>query len=217
VTIAVLVLLALVAAAPLLAVPLRRVLADPVLPVAVVSVLLLALAAALAADVDEAHGWRLATALVLGVVAATTAGSNVVRAVFRSIRGEFLPARVRDSVRVGASHGDDDDGNEVGDGASSEPAGLTELGQLSEESTASTERPETVLRGGAWIGYLERAAVAATVLAGWPEGVALVLAVKGVGRYSELRETNAPEAFIIGTFASLLWAVAAAGTVHLLR
>jgi hypothetical protein len=200
VTIAVLVLLALVAVAPLLAAPLRRVLADPVLPVAVVSVLLLAMAAALAADVDEAHGWRLATALVLGVVAATTAGSNVVRAVFRSMRGEFVPARVRDSVRV--------------DGASSEPAGNTEPGQPSE---TSTERPETVLRGGAWIGYLERAAVAATVLAGWPEGVALVLAVKGVGRYSELRETNAPEAFIIGTFASLLWAVAAAGTVHLLR
>ena len=55
------------------------------------------------------------------------------------------------------------------------------------------------------------------MLAGWPEGVALVLAVKGVGRYPELRETNAPEAFIIGTLASVLWAVAAAGTAHLLR
>ena len=211
-TIVVLVLLALVAAAPLLAAPLRRVLADPVLPIAVFSVLLLAVAAAFAADVDEAHGWRLATALVLGVVAATTAGSNVVRAVFRSMRGEFVPARVRDTVRVGAARGDDvstaGNGRDVGDVGLGEPA---------EQTGESADRPETVLRGGAWIGYLERAAVAATVLAGWPEGVALVLAVKGVGRYSELRETNAPETFIIGTFASMLWAVAAAGTVHLLR
>ena len=74
-----------------------------------------------------------------------------------------------------------------------------------------------MLRGGAWIGFLERGAVAATLLAGWPEGIALVLAVKGVGRYSELREANAPEAFIIGTLASLLWAGAAAGTAQLLR
>jgi hypothetical protein len=206
VTIAVLVLLALVAAAPLLAVPLRRVVADPVLPAAVVSVLLLAVAAVLAADVDDAHGWRLATALVLGVLAATTAGSNVVRAVFRSMRGEFVPARVRDTVRVRA--GDADDVRDAGD--RSEPAEPA-------EAPRTADRPETVLRGGAWIGYLERAAVAVTVLAGWPEGVALVLAVKGVGRYSELRETNAPETFIIGTLASMLWAVAAAGTVHLLR
>jgi hypothetical protein len=37
-----------------------------------------------------------------------------------------------------------------------------------------------------------------------------------VGRYAELRESNAPEAFIIGTLASLLWAAAVAGTVELL-
>ena len=73
-----------------------------------------------------------------------------------------------------------------------------------------------MLRGGAWIGYLERGAVAATLLAGFPEGLALVLAVKGVGRYPELRDAgrgaDAPEEFIIGTLASLLWAAAAAGT-----
>jgi hypothetical protein len=77
------------------------------------------------------------------------------------------------------------------------------------------------LRGGAWIGYLERAAIAATLLAGWPEGIALTLAVKGVGRYPELKDTsagptNAPEAFIIGTLVSVLWACAAAGTAWLL-
>ncbi|HYF73033.1 MAG TPA: hypothetical protein VD864_09435, partial [Nocardioides sp.] len=44
-----------------------------------------------------------------------------------------------------------------------------------------------VLRGGAWIGALERGAILASLVAGWPEGLAVVLAVKGLGRYPELR------------------------------
>jgi hypothetical protein len=81
-----------------------------------------------------------------------------------------------------------------------------------------------VLRGGAWIGVFERCAVFAAVASGWPEGLAVVLALKGLGRYSELK-AGAPSAngeplasggvaerFIIGTFASVLWASACAGT-----
>jgi hypothetical protein len=79
-----------------------------------------------------------------------------------------------------------------------------------------------VLRGGAWIGAFERAAVFATLAAGWPEGLAVVLALKGLGRYSELRGSAATpagppvtggvaERFIIGTFSSVLWACAVAG------
>ncbi len=80
-----------------------------------------------------------------------------------------------------------------------------------------------VLRGGAWIGALERAAVYATLVAGWPEGLAVVLALKGLGRYPELRagddgvRTGAAERFIIGTFTSVLWACAGAGVVVLAR
>ena len=75
-----------------------------------------------------------------------------------------------------------------------------------------------VLRGGAWIGVLERAAVAGTLLAGWPEGLAVVLAVKGLGRYNELRTTPAAaERFILGTLASALWATAAVGVAVLAR
>lgn len=77
----------------------------------------------------------------------------------------------------------------------------------------------TVLRGGAWIGALERAAIAASLLAGWPSGVALALALKGLGRYPELRSQDNPgtaERFIIGTFTSVLWAAACAGVVLLL-
>jgi len=76
-----------------------------------------------------------------------------------------------------------------------------------------------VLRGGAWIGGLERAGAFAAVAAGWPEGVALVLGLKGLGRYSELKTVDADRAavggvaerFIIGTFVSVLWALACAG------
>ncbi|WP_121252410.1 hypothetical protein [Nocardioides ferulae] len=80
-------------------------------------------------------------------------------------------------------------------------------------------RSETVLRGGAWIGALERAGVFVTLVAGWPEGVAVVLGLKGLGRYPELRSgenTGAAERFIIGTFTSVLWAAACAGLVRLL-
>jgi hypothetical protein len=66
-----------------------------------------------------------------------------------------------------------------------------------------------VLRGGAWIGILERLAVFAALVARWPEGIAIVLAVKGLGRYPELRSGRSPglaERFIIGTLVSVLWA-----------
>jgi hypothetical protein len=74
-----------------------------------------------------------------------------------------------------------------------------------------------LLRGGAWIGVLERAALTGTLLAGWPEGLAVVLAVKGLGRFDELRTPAAAERFIVGTLASALWAAACAGVVVLLR
>ncbi|MGY1755225.1 hypothetical protein [Blastococcus sp. SYSU D01042] len=74
-----------------------------------------------------------------------------------------------------------------------------------------------LLRGGAWIGVLERAALTGTLLVGWPEGLAVVLAVKGLGRFAELRSPAAAERFIVGTLASALWAAACAGVVVLLR
>jgi hypothetical protein len=74
-----------------------------------------------------------------------------------------------------------------------------------------------VLRGGAWIGLLERVAVAGTLLAGWPEGLAVLIAVKGLGRFNELKAPVAAERFIIGTLASGLWAVGCAGVALLLR
>ena len=82
------------------------------------------------------------------------------------------------------------------------------------EEPGSLRGAGEVLRGGAWIGALERAAVYVTVVAGWPPGLAVLLALKGLGRYPELRvreDSGAAERFIIGTLASSLWAVACAG------
>ncbi|MDU2059337.1 MAG: hypothetical protein E6719_08520, partial [Dermabacter sp.] len=71
------------------------------------------------------------------------------------------------------------------------------------------------LPGGRWIGILERIAVYVSIVAGFPTGIAVTLAVKGLGRYPELRAekegreaARVGELFIIGTFASVLWAAA---------
>ena len=62
-----------------------------------------------------------------------------------------------------------------------------------------------VLRGGTWIGVLERIAITGAVLAGQPELVAAVVAVKGLGRWAELRTDPAlTERFIIGPLASYI-------------
>lgn len=73
------------------------------------------------------------------------------------------------------------------------------------------DRARARLRGGTWIGVLERLAVTGTLLAGEPGGVAVVVAVKGLGRYPELRAGDDPavsERFVIGTLASLVWSAA---------
>lgn len=72
-----------------------------------------------------------------------------------------------------------------------------------------------VLRGGAAIGYLERVAIVASIIVGHPEAIAAVIAIKGLGRFSELDNAEARERFIIGTLTSFLWA-AACGAVILL-
>ncbi|MGZ4589316.1 MAG: hypothetical protein ACXV2H_03430 [Actinomycetes bacterium] len=222
-TLLALALLLLAATSPALTVLLRRRYADPTVLVAGSTVVLLALAALAAAFSDHHDGWRRAAALVLGVAAATTGGSDVVRATFRLIRGERHLRRLPRPVRAPAG---DADAPEPAAHAGP-PTDRLEVAQpLLAEPPADPDAHlapslETVLRGGAWIGYLERSAIAATLLAGWPEGMALVLAVKGVGRYPELKEpapggSSAPEAFIIGTLVSVLWAAAAAGTATLL-
>ncbi len=80
---------------------------------------------------------------------------------------------------------------------------------------AEDAAPREVLRGGTTIGYLERLGVALAIVVGFPEAIAVVVAIKGIGRFSELAAAEARERFIIGTLASLLWACVVAGVVRL--
>lgn len=88
------------------------------------------------------------------------------------------------------------------------------LVELMSESPAPP-RQEEILRGGTTIGYLERLAVALSIVAGFPAAIAVVVALKGVGRFTELATPAARERFIVGTLASLVWASTVAGVVVL--
>jgi hypothetical protein len=72
-----------------------------------------------------------------------------------------------------------------------------------------------VLRGGAAIGYLERLAIVAAIVVGHPEAIAAVIAIKGLGRFSELDNAEARERFIIGTLTSIIWAAVCAAIIIL--
>jgi hypothetical protein len=74
-----------------------------------------------------------------------------------------------------------------------------------------------LLRGGRVIGLLERLAVAGAIVAGFPEALAVIVAIKGVGRFTELDNSAVRERFIVGTLASWIWAAAAASVVLLTR
>jgi hypothetical protein len=128
---------------------------------------------------SELTGRWHAVFVVVGLAAAGIGGNAVTTAVF-------------DAVDEGPDPDADVSSSAVTDVA---PTSLRSAGQ--------------VLRGGAWIGILERLAVFAALVGRWPEGIAVVLAVKGLGRYPELRAAHRPglaERFIIGTLVSVLWA-----------
>lgn len=84
---------------------------------------------------------------------------------------------------------------------------------------APTEKAPSIriLRGGAIIGILERLAVSLTILGGYPEAIAFVVAIKGLGRFAELKATPvAAERFIIGTLTSMFWAAGVAALAKIL-
>jgi hypothetical protein len=98
----------------------------------------------------------------------------------------------------------------LGRAAKGEVDGGDHGGILVPESTAagakSTTKTHEVLRGGTWIGYLERLAVIGAIAVGHVEIIAAVIAIKGLGRFSELDAPEARERFIIGTLVSMTWA-----------
>ena len=50
-----------------------------------------------------------------------------------------------------------------------------------------TDGDKGLLRGGLWIGYLERLGIVTAILTGYPAGIAVILGVKTLARYAELR------------------------------
>ncbi|MBT2555853.1 hypothetical protein [Arthrobacter sp. ISL-5] len=90
--------------------------------------------------------------------------------------------------------------------------GNTVNGDITVDGDATAAVPTVrILRGGAIIGVLERLAVCLAILTGQPVAIAYVVAIKGLGRFAELKETPvAAERFIIGTLASMLWAAGVA-------
>lgn len=75
-------------------------------------------------------------------------------------------------------------------------------------SPDSAKHPETKTRGltgGRWIGKLERFGVTLSIIAGYPAAIAVIVAIKGLGRFPEIRRSSdASEKFVIGTLTSLL-------------
>ncbi|MEC5181101.1 hypothetical protein [Arthrobacter sp. CG_A4] len=94
----------------------------------------------------------------------------------------------------------------AGSAGASEAAAAGSAG-ASEAAAAAAVSSARILRGGAIIGVLERLAVCTAILTGQPVAIAYVVAIKGLGRFAELKETPvAAERFIIGTLTSMLWA-----------
>jgi hypothetical protein len=77
--------------------------------------------------------------------------------------------------------------------------------------SATAPPPETgekiTLRAGRVIGVLERILIFAGLTVSSWEILAGVIALKTVARYSKLDEQNRAEYFLIGSLASILWAV----------
>jgi hypothetical protein len=155
---------------------------------------------------ENIDGWRWAALTAIWLVTlllSVIVGSWVVPWVLRRASGGDLPwARYQPPVYPQALEPE-------GDGAGSVPKG--EPSGDDGEPPTGTMNPEAVeiLRGGAWLGILERLAITGALLAGYPYGIAVVVAIKGLGRYAELRDQPiASERFVVGTLASLIWSVA---------
>nr|WP_235686755.1 hypothetical protein [Tomitella gaofuii] len=158
------------------------------------TVALLLAAALCARAAGSVTGAAQVAAYALTVAAAALSADVIVRTVF-----DVGMVRRRASATPPADR-------EASNAASTDDA----AGATGTDDSADAGRPGP-LRGGLAIGVLERTAVTAAVLAGWPGGIAVVLAVKGLARYPELREPDASEQFIIGTFTSVLFSLAVAG------
>lgn len=153
----------------------------------------------------------IAAALAVAVIGGwpVTAGllrfakSKTVRAVDAAESGE--------DAQTAASPAPSNVSTSVGGAQAALPSGNPAGPEAAPPETAPANPKVEVLRGGLLIGFLERAAVAVAIFSGQPVAIAYVVAIKGLGRYPELKDTPAAsERFIIGTLASMLWSASVA-------
>jgi hypothetical protein len=144
--------------------------------------------------------------ITLALLAAGFGGWPVTAVVFRLAR--TIDERTIDERTDAADAAGPDTGTDTAD----DPAADVTVDASSPQPAPDPAAAETVsstgiLRGGAIIGVLERLAVCLAILAGQPVAIAYVVAIKGLGRFAELKGTPvAAERFIIGTLTSMLWA-----------
>ena len=151
-------------------------------------------------------GWQWVAVVAIWLVTlllSVIVGSWVVPWVLRKASGGDLPwARYEPLVLPQSLDPGDDGSGGFGVGDAAGDGGEPPSGTMHPEAVA-------ILRGGAWLGVLERLAITGALLAGYPYGIAVVVAIKGLGRYAELRDQPvASERFVVGTLASLIWSVA---------
>jgi len=141
------------------------------------------------------------TTIVVALILSAVLGSPLVKLAFRW-------AKIPDGVELRNGAGGQS-------GAAGEPGGEADAAGKQENQAAAaapTDKPDPppeLLRGGLMIGVLERLAVTGLLLGGYPFGIGVVVAVKGLGRFHELKGPYgalASEKFVIGTLTSYLWA-----------
>lgn len=69
---------------------------------------------------------------------------------------------------------------------------------------------EGIPEAGRLIGYLERSIAYLMVIAGQPTAIAFIIAAKAIIRFESAKDRPFAEYFLVGTFASILWAVVVA-------
>jgi len=151
-------------------------------------------------------GWPV-TALVFRLARTIDDKADAAKAAEEARRAAEDPAA---DVTVDGPHA----GTQTVDGELTAAADAPSSGASAVTAPAPSQR---ILRGGAIIGVLERLGVCLAILTGQPVAIAYIVAIKGLGRFAELKETPvAAERFIIGTLTSMLWAAGTAAVVKVL-
>ena len=162
---------------------------EPLIRLACVSLLLLAVALCVVAS--QPLGSRAAKmSAVVGVVVLLTVPAN----------------RVVADILAVARHSTQENGEIVAAGC--EPS----------QESGKQDEMEGSMRGGRWIGPLERILILLLASVEAPAAIAAIVAAKGVIRFPEISQDKAgqkAEEFLIGSFASWILAVLGALVIHL--